>query len=178
MDFTYKAWWVKGGDWTPNSVTSRDVVVFWRNNIHIVLVYLALHGIDVMAADIRNAYVKTTSLERHYIICGLQFYILNEGKIALICCDLYGGNVSRRNLWRHLHSYMKQPGFELSRADSDIWFRLSNSKNDKEILWVCTFVHRWMHIDIGQRWRYSFGRISANTLCSNRIQLEKHISTL
>ena len=44
-----------------------------RESVRIALTYAALNHIDVMAADIRNAYLQAPSSQKDYIICGLEF---------------------------------------------------------------------------------------------------------
>jgi hypothetical protein len=73
MDFTWKTRWVKDGHKTPDS-----------NSIHISLTYAALLGLPVIRADIYNAYLQAPSSEKHFIICGPEFGIENEGRVALI----------------------------------------------------------------------------------------------
>ena len=131
MDFTRKARWVKDGHRTPDSKTSSYAGVVSRESIRIALTYAALHHIDVMAADIRNAYLQAPSSEKHYIICGKEFGLENEGRVALIRRALYGGKVAGRDFWHHLRSCMKHLGFESSRADPDVWFRKSTRKPSK-----------------------------------------------
>jgi hypothetical protein len=55
-----------------------------------------------MGADIRNAYLQAPSSEKHFIICGPEFGIKNEGRVALIRRALYGGKVAGRDCWHHL----------------------------------------------------------------------------
>ena len=88
MDFARKARWVKDSHKTPNSTTTNYLgVVLWES-IQIALTYAALMGLPVMGADIKNAYIQVSSSEKHYIICGPEFGIENEEKVALIFQDL------------------------------------------------------------------------------------------
>ena len=123
MDFTRKARWVKDGHRTPDSTTSSYAGVVSKESIRIALTYAALHNIDVFAADIRNAYLQAPSSEKHYVICGPEFGIENQGKVALIKRALYGGKVAGRDFWHHLRSCMEYLGFKSSLADPDVWFR-------------------------------------------------------
>ncbi len=97
MDFTRKARWVKDGQKTPDSATSSFAGVVSHDSIRIALMHVALLGLPVLGADICNAYLQAPSLEKHFIICGPEFGIENEGCIALIHCALYGGKVAGRN---------------------------------------------------------------------------------
>ncbi len=72
MDFTTKAHWVKDGHKTPNSTTSSFAGVVSRNSIHISLTYVALLGLPIICADIRNAYLQAPSLEKHFIFVVLS----------------------------------------------------------------------------------------------------------
>jgi hypothetical protein len=73
-----------------------------------------------MGADIKNAYLQAPSSEKHYIICGPEFGIENEGKVALIQRALYGGKVAGRDFWHHLRDCMRRLGFTFLNADPDI----------------------------------------------------------
>jgi hypothetical protein len=97
-----KARWVKDGHKTPDSTTSSFARVVSRDSICISLMYAALLGLPVIGADIRNAYLQGRSSEMHFIICGPEFGIENEGHAALIWRALYGGKVAGRGFWHHL----------------------------------------------------------------------------
>jgi hypothetical protein len=127
MDFTRKARWVKDGHKTPDSATSSFAGFVSRDSIRIALRHAALLGLPVLGADICNAYLQAPSSEKHFIICGPEFDIENEGRIALIHHALYGGKVAGRNFWHwhHLCDCMDQLGFTSSRTDPDVWLRLS-----------------------------------------------------
>ena len=73
MDFTRKARWVKDGHKTPDPTTSAYDIVVSRESVRIALPYYALMGLDVMAADVQNAYLQAPSSEKHYVICGAEF---------------------------------------------------------------------------------------------------------
>ena len=94
-------------------------------SIRIALTHAALLGLPVLGADIRNAYLQAPSSEKHFIICGPEFGIENVGRVALIHRALYGGKVACRGFWHHLQDCMGQLGFTSSRADPNVWHRLS-----------------------------------------------------
>ena len=94
MDFTRKARWVKDRHNTLDSTTlSFAGVVSWEG-VCVILTYAALLGLPVIGADILNAYLQAPSLEKHYIICGPEFGIENEGCVGIICRAFYGGEVA------------------------------------------------------------------------------------
>ena len=89
MDFTRKVRWVKDGHKTPDLEDFKYAGVVSRESVRIALTYAALHGVDVLAADICNTYLKAPTSEKHYIICGEEFGIENIGKRAIIVRALY-----------------------------------------------------------------------------------------
>ena len=122
MDFTLKARWVKDGHRRPDPECSNYAGVVSRETIRIALTYAALLGINVLAADIRNAYLQSPTSEKHYIICGEEFGLEHKGKRAKIVRALYGGKMAGRYFWRHLRSFMEETlGFESCLGDPDVW---------------------------------------------------------
>ncbi len=112
--------------------TSSYAGVVSRESIRISLTYSALMELPVIGADIQNAYLQAPSSEKHFIICGPEFRIENEGRVALIRRALYGGKVAGRDFWHHLCDCMHRLGFTSSCADPDVWFRLSKWKTGEE----------------------------------------------
>ena len=58
MEFTCKSRWTKDGHCTFDHTTSSYDDVVSRDIIRIEMTYAALMKLDVMAADIRNAYLQ------------------------------------------------------------------------------------------------------------------------
>ena len=104
---TFKARLCKDGHLTEDPEGSCYAGVVSRESVRIALLYAALNDIEVMAADIRNAYLQAATSEKHYIIYGPEFRIENQGKQALITRALYGGKVSGRDYRNSLRSCMK-----------------------------------------------------------------------
>ena len=123
MDYTRKARWVKDGHRTPDPETCSYAGVVSRESVRIMLTYAAVHGLNVFAGDIRNAYLQAPTSEKHYIICGPEFGLENEGRVGLIKRALYGGKVAGRDFWYHLRSAMESMGFTPSKGDPDVWMR-------------------------------------------------------
>lgn len=133
MDFTRKARWVKDGHRTAAPESSSYAGVVSRESIRIALTYAALHGLPVVAADIRNAYLSAPSSEKHFIICGPEFGE-HEGCVALIRRALYGGKAAGRDYWHYLRKIMHNDfGFQSSRGDPDVWFREARRADTNEL---------------------------------------------
>ena len=124
---------MKDGHKTPDSATSSYAGIVSRESVRIALTYAALHDVEVLAADIHNAYLQAPSSEKHFIICGPEFGLENAGKVALIRRALYGGKVAGRDFWHHLRSCMEHElKFKSSRADPDVWFREATRANGEK----------------------------------------------
>ena len=134
MDFTRKARWVLDGHKCPDPEGSTYAGVVSRESVRIALTYAALNGLDVYAADIRNAYLQAPSSQKDYIICGPEFGLENVGKVALIHRALYGGKSAGRDFRNHLRSCMHHLKFESCPADPDVWMRKA-LKSDGNSVW-------------------------------------------
>jgi hypothetical protein len=132
MDFTRKARWVLDGHKTPSPVTSTYAGVVSRDSVRIAFTYAALNGLDVCAADVRNAYLQAPSSCKDYIICGPEFGLENVGKVALIHRALYGGKSAGRDFRNHLRSCMRHLDFVSCPADPDVWMRPATHSNGTE----------------------------------------------
>jgi hypothetical protein len=123
MDFTRKARWVLDGHKTRNPIGSTYAGVVSRDSIRIAFTYAALNGLDVFAANIRNAYLQAPISQKDYILCGPEFGIENVGKIALIRRALYGGKAVGKDFRNHLPSCMRYLDCVSCPADPDVWMR-------------------------------------------------------
>ena len=135
MDFTRKARWVLDGHKTPDPIgISTYAGVVSRESVRIAFTYAALNGLDVFAADIRNAYLQAPSSQKDYVICGIEFGLENVGKVALIHRALYGGKSAGRDFRNHLRSCMRHLNFTSCPADPDVWMR-PGKKADGTAYW-------------------------------------------
>ena len=112
MDFTCKDRWAKDGHRTPDPTAPRYADDESHESIIIAITYAELMKLDVMAADIINAYLQAQNSEKNHFICGTEFVPENVGKVALITRDLYGVKVSDRDFWHHLQTCMEFLGFK------------------------------------------------------------------
>ena len=121
MYFIRKAQWVKDGRKTSDPDYSTFTGVVSRDSVRIALKYAALNNIQVMSADIENAYFHAPSSETQYIVCGPEFGLKNVGKYGLIRCALYGGISSGDDFWKHLRSCMKHLWFQSCKPGREFW---------------------------------------------------------
>lgn len=132
MDFTRKARWVLDGHKTPDPVQSTFAGVVSRESVRIAFTYAALNGLDICAADIRNAYLQAPSSSKDYVVCGPEFGLENVGRVALIHRALYGGKSAGADFRNHLRSCMRHLGFASCPADPDVWMRPAKKADGSE----------------------------------------------
>lgn len=124
MDFTRKARFVAGGHMT----LTPDISLVWstvvsRESIRILFVIAALFDLDIMAADIGNAYLNARCKEKIWCEAGIEFGVGLAGRILIIERALYGLKTSA-NAWReHFAVSIKSLGFRSCLADPDVYLR-------------------------------------------------------
>jgi hypothetical protein len=123
MDFTRKACFVAGGHKTdpPMSLTYSSVVS--RDSVRIGFLLAALNGLDILAADIGNAYINANVREKVYFIAGDEFGASRKGKPVVIIKALYGLKTSGAAWRAHFADTLHSMGFTSSLADLDVWYR-------------------------------------------------------
>ena len=134
MDFMRKARYVLDGHRTDDPQGSTYAGVVSRESVRIAFTYAALNGIDIMTADVLNAYLQAPASEKHYIICGLEFGLEHKGKRARIVRALYGGKAAGRDFRNSLRSRMQHLGFDSCKADPDVWMQKA-MKSDGSQYW-------------------------------------------
>jgi hypothetical protein len=132
MDFTRKARLVAGGHFTdpPASLTYSSVVA--RDSIRIAFLIAALNDLDILSADIGNAYLNAPTKERVHTVCGLEFGQNYQGRYAIIVRALYGLKSSAA-AWRSmLAGTLSDMGFQSSLADPDVWMKPAKKTTGEE----------------------------------------------
>ena len=122
-NYRRKARLVAGGHKTsvPSSITYASVVS--RDSVRICLLLAALNGLNVLACDIKGAYLTAPAREKVVTTAGPEFGPELEGKLLRITRALYGlksaGAAFRAYLAEHLYSMSYRPSY----ADPDVWLR-------------------------------------------------------
>jgi len=98
-----------------SSVVSRD-------SVRIGFLIAALNNLDLVAADIGNAYLQAETKEKVYTIAGHEFGEL-QGKTIIIVRALYGLKSSGAAWHDHFAQTLHDLGFKTSYADPDVWLR-------------------------------------------------------
>ena len=127
-NFRRKARFVAGGHTTETPSTLTYLSIVSRDSVRIILLVVALNGLNIMACDIQNAYLTADCREKIWTIARPEFGS-EKGTPMVICYALYGlkssGAAFRAQLAETLHNI----GFRPSKADPDVWLRLAVKPN-------------------------------------------------
>jgi hypothetical protein len=94
IDLTRKARLVAGGHQTDVLKESVFSSVVSRDSVQIALAIASLNNLEVLAADVQNAYLNAPTKEKCYTIAGPEYGPDNEGRPVLIVRALYGLRIS------------------------------------------------------------------------------------
>jgi hypothetical protein len=128
MDFTRKARFVAGGHMTDPPVIMTYSSVVSRDSVRIGFLLAALNDLELVAADIGNAYLQATTKEKKIAIAGPEFGEL-QGRTMIIVRALYGLKSSRAAWHEHFANTLYNMDFKPSYADPDVWMRAAVKPN-------------------------------------------------
>jgi len=75
MNFTRKARFVAGGHMTEPPVHLTYSSVVSRNSVRLAFLLAALNYLDLLAADIGNAYLNANTREKVHTVCSLALRV-------------------------------------------------------------------------------------------------------
>ena len=132
-----KARLVAGGHMTgPNNDTYYSSVVSFRA-MRMVIFLAELNDLELMAADVGNAYLEAYTREKCAFVAGQEFAKKgHEGHTMIIVRALYGLKTSGARFHEKWADTMREMGFFPSKADQDVWMR----DKDDHYEYVCTWV--------------------------------------
>jgi len=123
VDLSRKARYVAGGHKTDPPKESTYSSVVSRDSVRIAFLVAALNGLEVMAADVQNAYLNAPTSEKCYTIAGLEFGQANVGRPVYIVRALYGLKSSAKQWRDHICATLEALEFFPCRADPDVWMK-------------------------------------------------------
>jgi hypothetical protein len=112
----------------PASVTFSIVVA--RDSVRILLLIAALNELEVLGADVQNAFLTAPNKEKCWMIAGPEFGA-EEGKTFLVVKALYGLKSATFSFGSYMAEKLSDMGFQSSMADPDVWLRAA-AKGDGE----------------------------------------------
>jgi hypothetical protein len=113
---------------TPASVTYSTIVS--RDSVWIILTIAALNGLEVLGADVQNAFLMTLCKEKVWLQVSTEFGA-EQGKNLLVVRALYGLKSASASFRAYMAKKLDEMGFKSSVADPDVWLRAA-SKIDGE----------------------------------------------
>ena len=93
-----------------------------RESVRIALTLAALNDLEVITADIENAYLTAPVAEKIWCKLGPEFGA-DAGKRAIIVRALYGLKSAGASFRNHLADCMRHLGWESCKADQDVWMK-------------------------------------------------------
>ena len=124
-DGRHKARLVADGHLTDTPVDSVYSGVVSLRSLCIVIFLAELNKMELVAADVSNAYLEAETREKVYIIGGLGFGEL-EGCTLIIFKALHGLKSSGKRWHEKLYDTLRGMNFFPSKADPDVWMREMN----------------------------------------------------
>ena len=123
MDFTRKARHIANGAKTQDISSSTYAGVVSKDTVRIAFMYAALHGLDLFAADIKNAYLQAPITEKYWTRCGPEFGPELKGNAAYIVRALHRTKCAGRDFRNHLRECMDMLVYTSCLVDPDLWMR-------------------------------------------------------
>lgn len=141
MDLTRKFRLVGDGHKTEVPEYSIYSSVVSRDSVRIFFLLAALNDLNILSADIQNAYLTAPAMEHHWTRAGPEFGQEFVGRPCKIVKALYGLRSSGKAFHDYLSMHLKQLGYTSSRADPDVWMRPGVKANgDQYWKYVITYV--------------------------------------
>ena len=129
MSLVRKARLVAGGHMTEVPKESVYSSVVSRDSVRLAFMSAALNDIDILAADIQNAYLTAPTSEKLYIIAGAEFGS-DAGRPAKIVRALYGLRSSGKMFREFFAKTLREElSFVPCKADPDVWMRKATKSN-------------------------------------------------
>ena len=139
-DLTRKARFVAGGHQTDPPKESIYSSVVTRDSVRIAFMLAALNDLDVLSADVQNAYLNALTNEKVYTTAGPEFGPANCGRPVLIVRALYGLKSSGARWRDHMAATLRDGKFKSCPADPDVWMR-PNVKLDGTPYWEYVLIY-------------------------------------
>ena len=121
-DLTRKARFVAGGHLTDPPVEITYSTVASRDSIRIILLLASLNELEVMCADLQNAYLNALPREKVYFTAGPEFG-KKQGLHVIIVRALYGLKSSGAAFRSKLAEDLREMGYVPSSADNDVYMK-------------------------------------------------------
>ena len=95
-----------------------------RETVHISFTYASLNGLNMLSADVMNAYLTAPTSDNHYILCGPEFGSEPQSRKSIVKRSLYGNKSTGHNFRKHLCDCLEHMVFESCKSNLDMWLRI------------------------------------------------------
>jgi hypothetical protein len=94
LDLVHKVRFIAGGHRTdpPKELVYSSVIS--RGSVCLAFLIAALNDLEILSADVQNAYLNAPTKEKIYMITGPEFGQGKEGQLVMIVRALYGLRLS------------------------------------------------------------------------------------
>ena len=136
-DLRRKARLVAGGHVVQSSMWESYASVVQQRTIRILETIALNEGLSFVTGDIGNAFVQADTNEKIYTIAGKEFGN-KQDCVVILKKALYGLATSARQWNIKLGDTIRKLGFKPTRADPDLWMKLSDDGTKYE--YIATYV--------------------------------------
>lgn len=140
MDLTRKARFCANGNEAeaPSSITYSSVVS--RDSIRLVFLIAGLNDLDILAADVTNAYLNADVREKIWFVGGIETGE-GHGKVCVLVKALYGLKSSGAAWRKHFAETLWHMEFVPTEADPDVWIKPATTEGGFEYYeMICVYV--------------------------------------
>ena len=110
-----------------------------------------MNGLEVLAADIQNAYLNAPTEKKVWFRTGPEWGE-HEGKPVLIVHALYGLKILGQAWRTHFAQTLESIGFKSSYANPDVWYKAGVKPNGEEYYsYLLVYVDNSLCIDCNPR---------------------------
>jgi hypothetical protein len=122
-----------------------------RDSVRIILTIAALNDLDILGADVQNAFLSAPCREKVWIRAGKEFGA-NQGKALIIVRALYGLKSASASFRSYMAEKLDELGFKSSMADPDVWMRSAVKADGEEYYeYVLVYVDDILAVSIDPR---------------------------
>jgi hypothetical protein len=99
--------------------------------VRIILTIAALNDLEVLGADVQNAFLTAPNKEKVWLQAGSEFGA-EQGKNLMIVRALYGLKSASASFRAHTAKKLDEMGFKSCIADPDVWMRPASKPDGEE----------------------------------------------
>jgi hypothetical protein len=122
-NFRRKARYCADGHKTASPASITYITVFSRDSVRIILTIAALNELEVLGADVQNAFLTAPNKEKIWLQAGPGEFGSEQGKNLLIVRALHSLKSASASFRAHMANKLDELGFKSSVVDPDVWMR-------------------------------------------------------